>query len=304
MATYIVKPSQNIFDVAIMLHGSIEGLFDLLISNGWLNMTTDLKAGMKLEYHEFYKKNEGIVSEIEDQGYLAANGERHVYHKSSDLPLVFVFAIADSETERISFGVSAEGGSMLIDWGDNSDLQEMPLSTTVSRVEHWFDNKVDKRRVRVYGNFELNSFDAEGIPGTIFTMRPVTVDKFSCHENKYPLDGLFLFEGTYSVDLRYAKVKDLTPIGDMSLQKLDLRRASISSEVIDSYLTYIVANYGSRRNCKVRLTTEPSPVGMAAIRTIIGEESWNQSGHWVFEINGTIYTYTVRQRKSATNTWN
>lgn len=292
MATYIVKPNQNIFDVAIMLHGSIEGLFDLLISNEWLTMTTDMKAGMELEYHDFYKTNEGIVSEIEEQGYLAANGERHVYHKSTDLPLVFVFAIDESETERLWFGVSAESGSILVDWGDNSDLQEVPLSTTVSRVEHWFDNKVDKRRVRVYGNFELNTFDAEGIPGTIFTMRNVTIDEFSYRKNIYPLDGLFLFEGTYSVDLREAKVRDLAPIGNMSLQMLDLRGANIGSDTIDDYLTYIVANYGSRRDCTVLLTTEPSEIGMAAIQTIIGEESWNQGGHWVFDINGTIYTYT------------
>ncbi len=292
MATYTVKPNQNIFDVAIMLHGSVEGLFDLLISNEWLNMTTELKAGMNLEYHEFYKTNEGIVSEIADQGYLAANGERHVYHKSTELPLVFVFAIADNDTERMWFSVSAESGSMLVDWGDNSDMEEITLSTTATRVEHWFNDKVEKRRVKVYGNFELNTFDAEGIPGTIYTMRTVTVDEFSNRKNKYPLDGLLLFEGTYSVDLRYAKVRDLTPIGDMSLQMLDLRGAEIGSDAVDDYLTYIVDNYGSRRDCTVLLTTEPSAIGMAAIQTIIGEQSWNQSGHWVFNINGTIYTYT------------
>lgn len=292
MATYTVKPNQNIFDVAIMLHGSVEGLFDLLISNEWLNMTTELKAGMNLEYHEFYKTNEGIVSEIADQGYLAANGERHVYHKSTELPLVFVFAIADNDTERMWFSVSAESGSMLVDWGDNSDLEEITLSTTATRVEHWFNDKVEKRRVKVYGNFELNTFDAEGIPGTIYTMRTVTVDEFSNRKNKYPLDGLLLFEGTYSVDLRYAKVRDLTPIGDMSLQMLDLRGAEIGRDAVDDYLTYIVDNYGSRRDCTVLLTTEPSAIGMAAIQTIIGEQSWNQSGHWVFNINGTIYTYT------------
>ena len=33
MNTYIVKSGQNLFDVAITLYGSIEGVFDLLISN-------------------------------------------------------------------------------------------------------------------------------------------------------------------------------------------------------------------------------------------------------------------------------
>lgn len=292
MATYTVKPSQNIFDVAIMLHGSIEGVFDLLISNEWLNMNTELKAGMKIEYHDFYKTNEGIVSEIDEQGYLAANGERNVYHKSTELPLSIVFAIEDNNSEYISFGVSAEYGFMLVDWGDNTDFERIDLSMSTKNVEHWYNNKVDRRRVRIYGDFELVKFDAEGIPGQIMPVRPITVDEFSCHKNKYKLDGLLLFEGTYNVDLRYAKVKDLKPLCAMSLQNLDLRGADIGTDVVDEYLTYIVDNYGDRRDCTVMLTTEPSEIGMNAIRTIIGEESWNQSGQWVFDINGTIYTYT------------
>lgn len=292
MATYTVKPNQNIYDVAIMLHGSVEGLFDLMISNEWLSMTTELRAGMELEYHDFFKVNDGIVSEIDDNGYLAANGERHVYHKATDQQLVFVFAIADSEEETMSFAVSAEGGIMIVDWGDNSPLEEVPLTISVKKVEHWFDNKTDKRRVKVYGDFQLITFDTSGIPGNVYAMCPVTVDEFSCNKNKYPLDALFLFEDTYSVDLRGTRVTDLTPVGSMSLQTLDLRNAQIVSETIDEYLVYIVENYGNRRDCTVLLTTEPSAVGMAAIETIIGEESWNQSGQWVFNINGRIYTYT------------
>ena len=46
MAQHIVKPNQNIFDVAIERYGSIEGVFDLLISNDWLDMSTDLTPGM------------------------------------------------------------------------------------------------------------------------------------------------------------------------------------------------------------------------------------------------------------------
>lgn len=192
MAKYKVKTNQNIFDVAIMLYGSIEGLFDLLISNDWLTMRTELKPGMELEYHDFYKTNEGIVSVIERRGYLAANGERHVYHKSTDHPVVFVFAIADNEADSISFAVSGTG-TMIVDWGDNSPLEEVTLTSDV-RLEHWFDNKVEKRRVKVHGDFQLGMFDAEGIPGTIYTMRPVEVNEFRCHKNKYPLDGLLLFE--------------------------------------------------------------------------------------------------------------
>lgn len=285
-----MKTGQNLWDVAVMLHGSVEGMFDLLISNEWLNMTTELNAGMELEYHDYYKTNEGIAEKIKEQGYVVANGERHVYHKETDLPLVFVLAISDNSTERMSFGVSGEG-VMVVDWGDNTDLQTITMTDSVSRVEHWFDDKVEKRRVRVYGDFEIDTFDAEGIPGTVYPMRQVTLDKFICHENKYPLDGLLLYEGTSVVDLRGSKVVDLAPIRDMSLQTLDLRDAYIGSDAIDDYLEHIVDNYGERRNCTVLLMTEPGEAGMAAIQTIINEESWNQDGPWIFNINGVIYQH-------------
>lgn len=67
MTTHIVKPKQNLFDVAIELYGSVEGLFDLLITNTWLTMTTDLQPGMKLEYHESFVLNESIVSSMSEQ---------------------------------------------------------------------------------------------------------------------------------------------------------------------------------------------------------------------------------------------
>lgn len=292
MATYTVKPNQNIFDVAIMLHGSVEGLFDLMISNEWLSMTTELKAGMTLEYHDFYQINKGIISEIAEQGYLAANGERRVYHKENDGLPVFMFALEDNEEEFVSFCASAIEGKMYVDWGDNSDVQEVSLTPIQQKIEHWFDNKVEERRIKIYGNFELLTLDISKMPGVLYALRNVTVDEFVMRENKYQLDGLLLFEGTYSVDLRGSRIKSLVPIGNMDLQTLDLRGAKIASSVVDEYLAYIVENYGTRRPCTVYLTTEPSTDGMEAIQTIIGEESWNQSASWVFDINGTIYTYT------------
>ena len=57
MAIYKVKPAQNLYDVALHLYGSIEGLFDLLITNEWLSMTTELQPGMELEYHDYFVIN-------------------------------------------------------------------------------------------------------------------------------------------------------------------------------------------------------------------------------------------------------
>lgn len=288
MATYIVKRHQNIFDVAIDICGSIEGIYDLLISNDWLSMDTDLQAGMEITYHEGYVINQSIVNEIQAQGYKPINGERHVYHKKMEAEQIFQIDIP-VKYDNTALVVAGEG-TMYVDWGDNSDIQAIELSHTVQTVEHFFDNTVDKRVMKIYGQFSLLSWDATPLNGQIYTFYPVTVDEFSCKANDYPLEGLFLFEGTVKLDLGGMYLKDLSPIYDMSLQELDLRGAHIDTETIDAYLQHIVEHYGSRRNCQVYLTREPSAAGMGAIETILGETEWNASGAWMFNINGTIYT--------------
>lgn len=45
MAQYKVRSGQNIYDVALTLYGSVEGIFDLLASNSWLNMETSFLMG-------------------------------------------------------------------------------------------------------------------------------------------------------------------------------------------------------------------------------------------------------------------
>lgn len=288
MAQYIVKKNQNIFDIAIELYGSVEGIYDLLITNSWLSMEYDLKAGDVLEYHDYFVLNQGIVDEIRNKNYRPANGARHVYAKNPSENQVFQVHVP-KEIEFSTIIVSGEG-TMLVDWGDNSELQTINLTHTEVKVEHFFDNQVDKRVIRVFGDFSLLTFDTTELNGNLYTLYPVVVDEFTSKSNEYSLEGLFLFSGTVVLNLTGMLIKDLSPIYNMSLQELDLRGAHIEPEVIDDYLVNIVNNYGTRRNCTVYLTTEPTATGMAAIQTIINESAWNQSGAWVFNINGTIYT--------------
>lgn len=288
MAQYIVKKNQNIFDIAIELYGSVEGIYDLLITNSWLSMEYDLKAGDVLEYHDYFVLNQGIVDEIRNKNYQPANGARHVYAKNPSENQVFQIHVP-KDIEFSTIIVSGEG-TMLVDWGDNSELQAINLTHTEVKVEHFFDNQVDKRVIRVFGDFSLLTFDTTELNGNLYTLYPVVVDEFTSKSNEYSLEGLFLFSGTVVLNLTGMLIKDLSPIYNMSLQELDLRGAHIEPEVIDDYLVNIVNNYGTRRNCTVYLTTEPTATGMTAIQTIINESAWNQSGAWVFNINGTIYT--------------
>ena len=288
MAQHIVKKNQNIFDIAIELYGSVEGIYDLLITNSWLSMEYDLKAGDVLEYHDYFVLNQGIVDEIRNKNYRPANGARHVYAKNPSENQIFQVHVP-KDIEFSTIIVSGEG-TMLVDWGDNSELQAINLTHTEVKVEHFFDNQVDKRVIRIFGDFSLLTFDTTELNGNLYTLYPVVVDEFTSKSNEYSLEGLFLFSGTVVLNLTGMLIKDLSPIYNMSLQELDLRGAHIEPEVIDDYLVNIVNNYGTRRNCTVYLTTEPTATGMTAIQTIINESAWNQSGAWVFNINGTIYT--------------
>ena len=288
MPTYRVKPAQNLYDVALHLYGSIEGIYDLLITNDWLSMNTNLQAGMELEYHDYFVINEGIVSQFNNDNIVPANNQRHIYHKSTAEELRFIVA-CNIEYTSASMVVSGEG-AMIIDWGDNTELEHIALSHTNQTVEHYFDSTVEKRRIKVYGDFQLTYFDNSKLGGDFYLMKPMTVDEFYSQANGYSLESLFLFEGTYKVSLPACAVSSLLPIGDMSLMELDLRTTKfVVDGLVDEYLQYIVSNYGKRRNCTVYLDELPGADGVEAMKTILGEKALNQGGDWKFIINGQEY---------------
>lgn len=291
MATYIVKPNQNLFDVALHIYGSIEGLFDLLISNPELNMTSDLSLGQELEYHEEFVLNPDIVSEFKNQNITPSSGARKVYFKRPEEDLIFLVGV-NADMTLTNFKAAGEG-VMIVDWGDNSALDYIQLSVDTQVIEHYFDNDVEKRRIRIYGDTEtlkLTQLDTTGLGGALILCKPIVVDEYTCLGRGYSLVGLSLFEGTYKVNLQRGMISSLIPLGDMSLQEFDLTDVHYVHEgIIDDYFEYIVNNYNDRRPCTVYLTTEPSERGYAAIDTILGEPEWNISDTWKFYINNQLY---------------
>lgn len=299
MATYIVKPGQNLFDVALHLYGTIEGLFDILISNPDINMNSELAYGQELEYHEGFVLNESIVNEFKNRELVPAGGARKVYFKEPDEDLLMIVG-PNPESRLVTFQAAGEG-TMIVDWGDNTDLERITLTTSQKTIEHYFDSEVDKRRIRIYGNNETLKFtylDTSGIGGSLVLTRPIVVDDYSCLGKSFWLTGLALLQETYKVSLKRCIVADLLPLAGMDLQELDLTDVEyVTDNVLDDYLEYIVANYEvypssgkkDRRPCTVYLTTEPSARGYAAIDTILNESEWNVSDTWKFYINNELY---------------
>ena len=48
MGSYRVVTGQNIYDVALHLYGSVEGIVDLLVNNPALSLETELCSGQEL----------------------------------------------------------------------------------------------------------------------------------------------------------------------------------------------------------------------------------------------------------------
>lgn len=290
MATYKVTTAQNIWDIAIQLYGTIEGAFDLFISNPTLTMATDLEPGMELEYHEDFVINQGIVDTLASNNEVPANSERHVYYKETQQSLRLICVVPEDD-ELVKFSVCGNG-TMVVDWGDNTELQDIELTVSLEIIEHYFDNTVDQRRIKIYGEFEIETLDATYFTGTIYPVKSITVDEFISHANSGILTGLFLFKGTKTVDLQYSTIYTLDPIAEMSLQELNLLNVRFDNEdVLDDYLEYLVENHGTRRGCTVYLSTQPSSRGMAAINTLISDDTWNDPHPWKFVINDEVYTY-------------
>lgn len=291
MATYTVKPNQNLFDIALHIYGSIEGLFDLLISNPDLNMTSELSYGQELTYHEDFVLNESVTEGFKTQNITPSSGARKVYFKRPDEDLIFLIGV-NADMAFTTFKVAGEG-TMIIDWGDNSELQYVALTVAIQSIEHYFDNDTEKRRIRIYGDtdtLKLTQLDTTGLGGALILCKPIIVDEYICTSRGYSLTGLSMFVGTYKLDLHSTAIDNLLPIGDMSLQELNLTNVFfVHDNVVDDYLEYIVANYDDRRPCTVYLTTEPSARGYAAIDTILNEPEWNVSDTWKFYINNQLY---------------
>lgn len=74
MKQYTVRAGQNIYDVAMTLYGSIEGVLDLLVNNTDLSYETRLVVGQKLDYDEDFMINQNLVDWFNKKKVIIKNG--------------------------------------------------------------------------------------------------------------------------------------------------------------------------------------------------------------------------------------
>ena len=307
MQVYKVKRNQNIFDVAVSTHGSIEGIFDLLINNPDLSFHSQLKEDEEIYWDEEFIIYDSIVNTLQSEHIVPANGGTTcISQKSTTASLRCVVYISPKEAS-IALQMAGDG-NLIVDWGDNSDLETITLSPTLQKYVHFFDNYTDERSIKLYGDFNLKTWELSSINGLMMPTMPLGGRRDNFEKNNLSLQGLFLCKGTYLVKLADMSLSSLAPIQDMSLSNLELRNIDYTEDtVINDYLIYIAKHNNQRRNCKVILDTQPSgtykeplkdsngnyviTTGMEAIYVITHETAWNEAGSWSFDINGTIYQY-------------
>lgn len=312
MQVYKVGKSQNIFDVALACYGSIEGLFDLMVNNPELSFDYELKEGEELYYDEDCVVYDTVISTLADEGVSIANGERNVYHKTVDKDLRVIISVP-ADDDSVTLKLSGDG-DMTVDWGDNSDIETVALQSTEQEYQHFYDNETDSRIVRLYGDFNVKTWYLSSIAsGLVLLVKPLTVDEVVVRQNNISLQGLLLFEGTYSVTLDGIAVSDLDMIRDMSLSDLTISNLESSDkeksleDIVDEYLIYVAKNHNERRDCKVVMDVQPSgeyaepskddngnyviETGMEAVYVITHEDTWNEAGAWEFDICGETYKY-------------
>jgi len=312
MQVYKVGKSQNIFDVALACYGSIEGLFDLMVNNAELSFDSVLKEGDELYYDESCVIYDTVISELSDEGVQIANGERDVYHKEVNEDLRVVISVP-ADDDSLLLKLSGDG-DMVVDWGDNSDIETITLQATPQEYLHFYNNETDSRTVRLYGGFNVKTWYLSSIAsGLVLPVKPLVVDEVVVKENNITLQGLLLFEGTYSVTLDGISLSDFDMIRDMSLSDLTISNLESADaeksveDLVDEYLIYVAQHNNERRYCKVVMDVQPSgeyqepskddngnyeiTTGMEAVYVITHENAWNEAGAWEFDICGESYKY-------------
>lgn len=207
MAQYIVRSGQNIYDVALTLHGSVEGIFDLLVSNEWLNMETPLKYGMILNYHKEFSINQDISIWLKNNDVIVKNGDHPYYfadiemlvknHITTFHPEILSSVSSLSSDEQSLFwenqyspkiiihqqGVLTNIGirlkndtHLIVDWGDYSIPQIFEGENYVD-IEHCYKGS-GIHIITLYGNFECHTLDFKKLNGIFYPLNTIHADEF------------------------------------------------------------------------------------------------------------------------------
>lgn len=307
MSYYKVTAGQNLYDVALHIYGSVEGVTDLLMNNPSLSFNDKLNAGDTLLYSDGLVINPEVTAYYKNQRIVPSGGERGVYPKYFTMPRIADIYL-DSDKTTAGFSISGTGG-IEIDWADNTPPERILLGDNVRKLYHTFDNAVSgRRKIGIYGDMTIGTIDLTDLrAGDVYFLEPVTAQKFTHANCTVNIAYAAMLRGVYEMNLKDISAGSLLPLLKIrSLMALDISGQYLKSHVVDEYLIGLVRHYYGRRSCTVTMTCTPSgeyrepardgnlnyilTTGMEAVWVITNEPAWNEGGFWKFIIDDKTYT--------------
>ena len=316
MGKYIVKHGQNIYDVALHIYGSIDGIIDLMVNNEQLSLSDLVVQGQELIYTDDFLINSDVSAYNTANKIVPANSIRSVYYKEVPANYHLIFELWCQGSERgitLNFtALPSRPQELMIDWGDNSQLEKL-LVANVSGISHQMNNQIhpdEKRVIRIYTTSDVLELQKIQIPSIIR-------DVFLLYKSPY-LHTIQINNGRSNItwigavkadviNIVDSKIADLSPLLLVDgLQELDLSGTDIKEEELDSFLINLT-RHAPETSKTVKLTSAPSGIyqepkrdenekyiystGMEAVWVLTHEPEWNLFNQWTFNINNTIYTY-------------
>lgn len=307
MAEYTVQTGQNLFDVALSLYGSIEGLLDLMVSNPSLSIDSEIKSGDRLQYTPYYYEDQTVLQYYKSNNIVPSNRIGDIYFKEHTNIRMQIYCSSDKRM----IGISASGeGDIYVDWGDNAEIERITLSSSYKYYSHILtsDTTVD-RRIRLFGDFKLYDLDLSDLyPNKILSFAPLHMETIKIN-GATKLSGIDFMQmvdpkGLVEVGFIKCRLNDLSPLIDLkNAHTINLGYCNIGSGVMDQYLIGLVENYGIRRNCTINLVGSTLPSGeykkpdvllhpksgMEAIWVLVNEHK-ESGGPWKIILNNKTYT--------------
>lgn len=199
MAKYTVRSGQNLYDIALQLYGSVEGIFYLLVHNDWLSINTQLKFGMTLDYSPEIIINRDVMNWLNEKGVRVKNGD-HTYnflevetklqeHFETHHPEIIESLKDLSPDEKNLFWetqytpriiIQQQGQlscikvklrnntHLFIDWGDYSPL-EILEGDEYQETEHCFKSS-GSHTIILYGDFSCELLDFTDLNGIYYPL--------------------------------------------------------------------------------------------------------------------------------------
>lgn len=287
-STYIVKKNQNIYDVAVQIYGSIEGLFDLLISNEGLTVNTDLVAGQELKYHDIFIQNQSILNTLKEEGITLANGKVKEYIAVSYGNAQLVMAAVGTEGKEISIKIKG-GGQITVEWGDGTYTDNnLQIVDSVTLSHTYSDTGI--YRVVVFGDSNLTALDVRGTNGSVFIQK--------CNESlvSYSENRDNIKEGTirlFGPQMRQMVLQnkvlfDTTCLEKLDLTYLDLTGATFEGNSIYEYMLSRKENSATLSGGEIHLSE--IAVDTATIEVIydmVNDPDYGEK--WIVYVDDTVF---------------